>query len=182
MANSDPRHKNHKQAIAFDHKGNNQSHLYKLGVISTEGHNTVRQGYRAVEIGYPIVQPEDRPAWRSRDGTQLGPYFHNPHLPWNKALSRGRRYFEEPEGHHETYHTTRRQIPGSRVYHGIHPEGVIEAKNPSFKNGAFYPYGSNRNKLYEKLPWASHDVPMQNPSNFEVRPDAVKRKLIGTRG
>jgi len=151
---------------------------YRDGLLVREGFMTSRQGYPAVEMGFPFIQREDLPAWRSRDGTQLGPVFFNPNAPYNvheyaKGDSQGgvRRGFIQ----HAKAHGHKHLGGGGDLERHL-------SEDPSFKNGYYYPYRRNHNIFNSNLPQQPYSEPRSNPSNFEVRPDELRKWLAPLRG
>lgn len=163
------------QSSLYRPYGHSKADQFKDAYIMQEGYRTVRQGFPDVEIGYPITVAEDRPGWRSRVGEQIGPFFFNPSLPWYG----GRHFFTDK--HHYSLSTPAVEY-GKKTWNGSSSLHTVTDKDPSFMNGGFYPWGSNRNQYYEYLPQVTHTVPKPSPSKFEVRPDDVKKYLFGTRG
>lgn len=152
------------------------AHQYKKHLLVREGYMTSRHGYPAVELGYPMVVREDLPEHRFRDGTQMGPVFHNPEAPYNKHEdSKGNhapRYHHILEGEKGRGHTewTPRQVLD-----------VMYARNDSFKNGHYYPYKRNHNMHYESLPQGDWEIPLPDPSNFHHKSDELRKWLFGLR-
>lgn len=135
------------------------------GLLIREGFQTARQGYPAMELGFPLVQREDLPEYRSNDGTQFMPTFYNKELPWYTQRSGQGIKLTQP-GRMLTPHDAVR----------------MAEKDPSFRNGHYYPWGRDYNFAYPKLPEIDYRVPIDNPSNFKVQSDELRKWLLHTRG
>lgn len=150
---------------------------YKSHLLVKEGFMTSRQGYPAIELGYPITVREDLPQHRSRDGSQMGPVFHNPALPWHAhENAKGGVEFR----HHHALSRTQGG-PGFQRFHPLEVITHIEQTNDSFKNGHFYPYKRNHNIHYETLPQGDWVIPPASPSNFHHKSDELRKWLLGVR-
>lgn len=148
---------------------------YKDNLLVREGYMTTRQGYPAVELRYPIVVREDLPEYRSRDGTQLGPVFVNPDLPWHKHENAKGNYYPK---HHPLL--SKAEGNGHKKL-TVNDTQRIMSQCDSFKNGHYFPYARNYNMHYQNLPQGDYNVPLQNPSNFNHKSDELRKWLFGLR-
>lgn len=154
---------------------NSKADRYKPLLLVREGFMTTRQGYPGIEMGYPEVVREDLPEYRSRDGTQIGPLFYNPAMPWHHHQGTKGAYYPRFQAS-----LSQAQGPGHHYYT---PTTAMSKFNedPSFKNGYYYPYKRNHNIHYEHLPQTSWNIPLQNPLTFAHKSDELRKWLFGLR-
>lgn len=151
---------------------------YRDGLLIREGFMTTRQGYPGVELGFPFVQREDLPIHGSRDGSQMGPVFFNRDLPYNVHEHARGDHTGVRQGNAFTSHGGPRS--GHKRHSGTSLEGIL-AQDPNFINGGYYPYRRNHNLYYSNLPYTEYAQPRTHSSNFEVKPDELRKWTYGTR-
>jgi len=150
----------------YEDKPNHPMAQLKTPMITRKGLNTVRMGWRSVENGAPIVPRKDKPAWRSRDGSQIGPYYAEPAAPWNVHIP-----------YQPRQSSCNPALPASSLL-------PMLQQNPQFRQGYPYPYGSEdysyHRVIYPKEYISTNPnyrVPQKAPSQHEPKPDAIRLYL-----
>lgn len=155
---------------------NTAAEKYKAHLFAKEGYMTSRQGYSAVELGYPITVREDLPEHRSRDGSQMGPVFHNPDAPWHAHENAKGKF------HYQHHHALSKEEGHSiKNFGAMDLIPTMEANSDSFKNGHYYPYKRNHTMYGNDLPQGDWQVPVPSPSNFHHKSDELRKWLFGLR-
>lgn len=142
---------------------------YKEGLLVKDGYMTVRQGRKNVELGYPLMAPENQRQWRSVEGAQYGPTYLNPQAPIHQ--------FQRPPVRELSSFANCRQPLQP------HELETRMREDPSYKGtGLYYPYGRNLDQFGKPFPEVYNAEKPKDPKDFYVQSDELRKWLLQTRG